>query len=471
MRSVPRAWLPMLFALASLAACDRERRERPPIVLITLDTTRADHLRCYGYARDTSPSLDRLAADGAIFTQAYAVTSWTLPSHASLFTGKFPTAHGAQYDPEGPLSIVQGLDAGQVGAGWDRYRVRPLSEHEITLAGILARQGYATGGVGGGPWLKRVFGLANGFASFDDAEIGSINGRGAESVTKAALEFVDRHRDEPFFLFLNYYDPHPPYVQHPRHLQALVPPGEDPSSWVPLEQQRLLYDAEIRFMDHQIGLVLDRLRELELYDDAWVIAIADHGRLMGERYLGEGELSGHGHSLSQAEIAIPYIVKFPRGEGPRGRIDTPVQQIDVLPMILARLGLPLPPDVQGSNPIDGSSARPVEHPIVAEVYPIEEIAHEQQVDWRASGDWRALIQPPFKLHWSSGGRHALVDLARDPSELGAPLEGEAERASRMRDALTRYIDSLPKPRETSQGGAIDPATADALKKLGYLGDE
>jgi len=126
------------------------------VILITLDTTRADHLSCYGYHRQTSPNLDKLAKESVVYTKAIAPSSWTLPSHASLFTGKFTSSHGAQYDSDGPLHLTDAIHAPKA---WQVYRARGLAQNEITLAEILRKVGYSTGAVVGGPWMKKVFGL------------------------------------------------------------------------------------------------------------------------------------------------------------------------------------------------------------------------------------------------------------------------------------------------------------------------
>ncbi|MFC1657678.1 sulfatase-like hydrolase/transferase, partial [Candidatus Moduliflexota bacterium] len=168
------------------AGCSRRiSRERPNIILITLDTTRRDRLGCYGCTSPTSPVLDKLAGESLLYTRAIAPSNWTLPSHASLFTGKFTASHGARFDPEGPLSLGGHLEGPE--EFWGAFRARGLGEDEETLAAILAAAGYATGGVAAGPWLKRAFGLDRGFSFWDDGQISTENGRTADQVTPAAL--------------------------------------------------------------------------------------------------------------------------------------------------------------------------------------------------------------------------------------------------------------------------------------------
>ena len=167
-------------ATASAVGDASTAAKRPDIVLITLDTTRADHLGAYGYERDTTPHLDRLAVDAAVYQNAYSTTTWTLPSHASLRTGKFPTSHGAMHDAEGPLIRGDAIDGPEF---FTLHRARGISGDETTMADILRAEGYATGAVVAGPWLKRLFGLARGFDHYDDQQISSVRGRLAEQVT------------------------------------------------------------------------------------------------------------------------------------------------------------------------------------------------------------------------------------------------------------------------------------------------
>src|SRR5437867_4158738 len=139
----------LVAGLLACSGCDTPSEHRlRRIILISLDTTRADRLGCYGYGRATSPNLDRLAAESTLYEQAYAPSSWTLPSHASLFTGKYTSCHGAEYDPEGPLRLVDALE--KWDESWSMYRARGLSDDQTTLAQLLGKAGYATGAVVGG---------------------------------------------------------------------------------------------------------------------------------------------------------------------------------------------------------------------------------------------------------------------------------------------------------------------------------
>ena len=182
---------------------------RPPnVLLLSLDTTRADHLSCYGYPRKTSPTIDLLAESGVLYRNAISTSSWTLPAHASMFTGKFVTSHGARKYAEGDRTLDEAFGGGEF---WSHYRVRTISQNEVLLPEILQKAGYSTGAVVAGPWLKKAFGLHRGFDYHDDDNILGLerqHKRLGTEVTSRALDWLTTIGDRPFFLFLNYFDPH-----------------------------------------------------------------------------------------------------------------------------------------------------------------------------------------------------------------------------------------------------------------------
>ncbi len=421
------------------------RLDRPNVLLVTLDTTRADHLGCYGYPRATSPNLDDLAREATVYTRAIAPGTWTLPSHASLFTGKCPASHGVRYDPTGPLMLSSAIPDKPT---FQEYRVRGLAESETTLAALLTRAGYRTGGVAGGPWLKRVFGLANGFESWDDDDIGRISGRLGAGVTASAVRWLES-APEPFFLFLNYFDPHspwsPPAGFADPFLTAPLTPGTPESP----EQLLALYDGEIRYADHQLGEVVATLKRRGLYDRTWIIVTSDHGELIGEH-----GRNGHGDVPYQEVLHVPLISKPVRGDGGVGERSEMVQLTDVLPLVLARLGLPKPEGIQGGIPPD------LGRPIIAESYTLAILYDE--------GDWRAIFDGSRKLMWNSQGRSALYDLATDPHESTNLLPERLEEAATMERAMNDYLAALPRSQANEPLRAVDDATRDALKNLGYL---
>ena len=425
----------------------------PNILLITLDTTRADHLSCYGYDRATSPNLDALALESVVYTHVRSTSSWTLPAHASLFTGKLPPSHGAGLDPEGPLEIAKGFEGPMArDVALQRFRARGLAPDERVLAELLRERGYQTAGVVAGPWLKRVFGLARGFDAWDDAGIKSFDGRSAQQVSNRALVWLHEARVEPFFLFLNYFDPHLPYSPpapysrtffkiEPRDLKRV-----DEAAW-----RAALYDGEILYMDHHLGRLFDGLRELGLYDRTLIVVTGDHGEMLGER-----GMTGHSNYLYEELLRIPMLVKHPLGEVRPRRDGLPLQLHDVFAMILDRVGIPLPENVQGEPPPRLSQPR------FAQVKP--------EFDKLALGSRRAFYDGDLKFIWNSAGSHELFDLEADPEERRNLVQAESAHAERLGRELERFVAALPEPADATPG-EIDAETAEALRGLGYLGEE
>ena len=380
--------------------------------------------------------LDRLCAQAVVYDRAYSTSSWTLPAHASLFTGLHTAAHGATNDPEGPLLLHDVLPEKSA----EGHRVQGLSQQMPTLASLASDAGYATAGFVAGPWMKQAFGLGRGFGLWDDSEIDALNGRRAESLSDAALGWLERGHARPFLLFLNYYDPHSPFDPP----AGWRPPGAPASGQIPdLEQAWSLYDAEIRYMDHHLGRVLDALRGWKLFDDTLILVTADHGELMGEH-----GVAGHGRFLYEEEIRIPFIVKWPHGSRPPGRDPGPIQLTDVPQLLLPAMGLPVPEHARAGRPL------------LAELRPAPQFA--------GRGNWRVLIDGPDKFVWNSKGRHRLYDLSRRAAEETNRIAEHPDKASALESELGRYLATLPKPAVAPSLTPIDEQTRRALEGLGYL---
>lgn len=439
------AWV----ALLGLPGCGAEERSPTPVapanvLLITLDTTRADHLGLYGYARPTSPVLDLLAKESRVYERAYSTSSWTLPAHASLFTGLVPTTHGARKDPEGELILSAEVATPE---SWTIYRANAPREDVPTIAELFTAAGWSTGAIVGGPWMKRPFGLARGFQHYDDDDV-VADGRRGSAITERARAWL-RGAKKPFFLFLNYFDPHTPYGAPASYTKRVLEGRPPPPGLSPDQKQALLYDAEIRYTDDQIGLLLNELRQAGLYDSSWIVVTADHGELLGEH-----GRTGHGLTLDEVLVRVPLIVKPPAGLWPPARIAEPVLLTDIMPMLLDAIGLPIPDGVQGTVP---GRAR---GPIFAEVNPLPAESED--------GDYQAWIEGDWKLLWNSNGRHRLYDLGRDPGESRDLGPDEPARLAEMIDRMNRYVASLPKPDRTRPARPVDKDTAEALRSLGYV---
>jgi arylsulfatase A-like enzyme len=428
----------------------------PDVILVVLDTTRADHLSTYGYGRDTSPNLSKLAEDGMLFTQARSPAAWTLPGHASLFTGMYPSRHGAHL--AGAWLPGESID-GRPNVAF------PLRPEADTMAEVLRDRGYTTGGfVANFSYLYRDWGVAQGFGHYDEApglllrhtphvvrfaqhfvpEFCLKPYRSARQINTEALGWLDRApAGRPVFLFLNYMEPHQPWLApapYDRWSRGL--PHADRLSKknlythavhavAPEEREFITasYDGQLAAMDAALGELFDALRRRGRYENALVIVTADHGE-----FLGDHDQLGHiGRMLYEPVLHVPLVVKFPGAERPRGRETRPVQLVDVLPTVVATAGASLPDGVQGQPLLQ------VSRPSVAE----EEInpflvANYGEVYNRGV---RVLYDGDYKLISTTQGQRMLFDLARDPGELDNLAEREPERTAALLQRLHETLDT------------------------------
>jgi arylsulfatase A-like enzyme len=431
-----------------LSGCSKNHDSNINIVLITIDTVRADHLSCYGYRRRTSPNLDKLAAESVLYSDAISTSSWTLPSHASLFTGKFTSSHGARYDPQGPLYLTDAISGPKA---WRNFRARSLGKDEVTLAQILKQAGYETGALVGGPWLKRIFHLNKGFNYYDDEQISTLNGRLARHITDRAAKWINEIKEKYFFLFLNYFDPHHPYLP-PKNFAGVFLPEiitKRASKKTTIETTIARYDAEILYMDYHIGKFLEQLKAYGLYDNTMIVVVSDHGEMFGKH----GKV-GHGDYLYQELIHVPLFVKYPFSEVSPKQTNVPIQINDIFAVILNRLGIEIPQDTQASMPPQ------IEHPVLAEVFPLEPLSKD--------GHWRAIFDEDYKFIWNSKKNHQLFNLKNDPHENDNLVSLKPNRVKKMLTELNKYLGRLPKPGPPDNVERLDEQTKEALKSLGYV---
>ncbi len=434
----PRVWvlLAAVTAAATLAGGFLLLRKRPAsdaslprsrdnVLLITLDTTRADRLGCYGYAPARTRHLDRLAAEGVRFAAAFSPAPITLPAHASLFTGLNPPSHGVRNNG-------------------NFY----LAERFETLATGLKKQGYRTAAFVSSFILDRRYGLARGFDVYDDA----MQGAQSQVVALEAERRGDRTSRElsrwleaqaapasaPFFVWLHLYDPHEPY--------SPPQPFRDVFASSP-------YDGEIAFDDAIVASVLDKLGQLGLRDRTLVAVIGDHGESLGEH----GEET-HSMFVYEAAIRIPFLLWRP-GVLPAGRVvDEPVRAVDLAPTLLDLLGAPpLPaPDGRSLLPlIRGEETRPVPA-VYAETY-----LPQLYMNW---APLRALRDRRFKL--IEAPRPELYDLDRDPGEernLYAEQPATAQSMRKALEVITRGTDGA------MSVASLDREAMEKLAALGYVG--
>jgi arylsulfatase A-like enzyme/tetratricopeptide (TPR) repeat protein len=409
MSAVNRGWL--LFALA-LAGCKGPApRAGQNVLVITIDTLRADRLGAYGYSRARTPSIDRLASEGVLFEDVVVSIPVTLPSHASLFTGLAPPTHGVR----------------------DNTYFRLDSEAE-TLAELLKARGYETAAFVSAYVLDSSFGLAQGFDVYDDdvptkgETPGTVAERRGEEGRRAFESWIEKRSPErPFFAWLHFFDPHLPYA----------PPAPYPAG----------YDGEVEYADAQVGAALQALERKGLSKNTLVVLTSDHGESLGEH----GERS-HGFFVYDATLRVPLIMKSASSLPSGKRVAAPVRAIDVMPTILEALAIPaggrsLLPLVRGEE-----SESP---PAYAECY-----VSELNFGW---APLVALRDGGYK--YIQAPRPELYDLASDPGETKNLAGEDSDRVERMRQRLSDIVQSIPA--SFSSRSQPDPETVARLRSLGY----
>lgn len=296
-------------------ATPRPGARRPNVLIYLVDTLRADHLGLYGYDQKTSPGLDAWAAGGVVFDRAYAPTSWTRPSVVSLLTGLDAISHGV----EDRLDVIPD-------------EVRLLSER-------LHANGYATFAAVTNPNVLPEWGFARGYERYDDLDsVG--HGTRADAVSDFVVGRMDElARRQPFFFYVHVIDPHAPY-DPPPPFDTRFPPVPA----LPAKLSTGRYDGEVAFVDAQFARIVDALRARGLEDDTMVVFVADHG----EEILDHGGF-GHGSTLFEEVVRVPLVIRFPGGAHAGRRVEALASLIDVTPTILAALGLPPPPDLDGRD--------------------------------------------------------------------------------------------------------------------------
>lgn len=441
-------------------------RTHPPVVLVVLDTVRADHLSLYGYPQDTMPGLTAFAREEAVVVDRPITNAPdSLSAHASLFTGRFPVNHGAHRptldDPDPP----------QFGYA--------LDSSVPTLAERLSRQGYTTLGVSGnfGPVSRELgLGLDRGFQVYRSRPdvacqfvrqspwrpvVRFVNATGtitwlsrcrvryrtADQVTDDAVALVDRVGDSSFFLFVNYMDAHDPYAPP---AQFVAPPSPETS---PSPVAR--YDGELRFLDSHLVRLIERLRQHPSWDEMLMVITSDHGEAFGEH-----DLVGHTSALYDVMIRVPLVLKFPApGTGVGAplagtRLARTMQLVDIAPVVLAHVG------IQGTQGMDGRRLDEAPAPLRAWSYPSMVM---READDQYSRELRSIEEGVWKLIEDDRGRMELYDLQSDPSEIVNLAGQETGRVETMRAQLgPRLVEA---PREPSE---LSEESLDRLRSLGYV---
>jgi arylsulfatase len=458
--------------------------QRPSIILISIDTMRADHLSCYGYKRNTTPHIDQLARESLVLKRAYAPSSWTLPSHASIMTGCYPSMHNAhRAEHTGPP-----------------YYCTKLSDDNVTIAEILTEHGYDTAGIIAGTFCKAFFGLGQGFNVYDD-NLDPFGGeRKAHETNELAFAWLNNRETQfaqqkfllfnftlPVFLFIHYFDPHQCYMP-PAPFDTRYPGRDDAvinaytvasaASYKEKELELLmdvikrkhelslkeknhllsLYDGELSFVDDAVGKLLEKLRELKLFTKSMIIVTSDHGESFGEHHL-----MIHGIALYDDNLRVPLIIKYPAGCKKTGVVNEPVSLVDIFPEILSTVSIPVPENIQGTALQSPEKSRT----IIAENFQDPTWKKRQDLKHLAR-DLKAIYSGDFKYLWASDGRCELYNVSDDPLESANLIDKLPGKAQELNALLERWSSSFTPIEGDKDLPDADQAITDKLRALGYI---
>jgi arylsulfatase A-like enzyme len=477
---------PIISAPATAAAA----ASRPNLILIVMDTVRADHLSVYGYDRDTSPELRKFAQRATLYTHSYSAGDMTLISHASLFTGLYPIHHGAHYMTGAPLG-------------------RPLDNKYQTMAELLAAQGYDTLGiVANDGYVSQEYGLSQGFAVYDQraprtaaraTPMYTLSGRIQEfaadhwptayflrmertagEINRQTGEMLTQYTtsSRPFFLFLNYLDAHTPYVPAPPYDRVF--PGKDPTlnrprldqmRWDMFTQHRPMsqavyrhitsqYDGGIAYLDAQLGKLFSDLERRGVFDNSMIVVTSDHGEAFGKHDI----LNHGGMAVEQSQVFVPLLIKYP-GQKEAQVVQSAVSGVDVLPTALETLRLPVPSGLDGHS-LRQAGAEP-DRAVLSASYPGGTASYINPQ--RFSRTYHAVTMWPFRLVRSSAGSPQMYDLSADPEEDRNIYDPQNPQAHQLDERLSAWLRSaLPTDKNRSK---IDAETQRRLKSLGYIGGQ
>ena len=439
---------PEACTLPSMADRPAARAGAPNVILIAVDTLRADRLGFDGYLPATSPALDRLALESVVFDRAISPAPWTMPAFAGVFTGVHPAALGVEDEPIA------------------------LPPQAVTIAEELVARGYAAAGVISHTFVGADYGFDRSFDFWDQEAARGHAYVSSGRVTDLARMCVDAldETGRPFLLFAHYFDPHYDWVAHPQYT-----PEERPASWIRsagnnigflrwMAEQDLLreadlraleanYDSEIAFTDQAVGALLDHLRDRGVYDDALVIFLADHGESFARR---PDRWLGHTRLLYDELIRVPLLVKLP-GQARTGRVDRLVSTTDVKATVLSAV------DPAAASP--RSLLQQVDAGDAGEASPgpvFSQTGRGNTLNAILLGDWKLIVNP-------SSRAVELYDVRNDPGELDDVSDAQPERVAELRRSLDAWLFEVADAREAFGEGVTPELSEEELERLRALG--
>lgn len=436
-------WFFTLFlTLIFLSSCNRDQPNLKPrnLVLISIDTLRADRLGCYGYPKPTSPALDKIASEGLLFENMYTPSPWTLPAHMSLLTGLYPSRHGVK---SRGTKLPNGVD---------------------TLAEVLSGHGFATAAVINYLYLDQRFGFAKGFDYYKQIPENQTTKGAASTINSLAKKLLLNRPDKPFFFFLHYFDVHSDYTPKDRYKKQFTTPYQgiaDGSTiqlmafrkgLVLLSQKDIqhfsdLYDGEIRQLDDELGKLFLFFKEQGLWEQTLLIVTSDHG----EEFLEHGGVL-HGQTQYQESIHVPMIMHGP-GIPKSKRIEGNSSLVDVMPTVLGMLGIETPDTLDGIDlqPTWGSSETKLPSRFI--------FAEADHHDIK-----RAVFHQHYKLHYDLLTKKSqLYDLTKDPNEKYDLADKDTSAANQLFSQLRQFM------RVENKGQPLEELSSEEINRLKSLG--
>ena len=468
--------------MTSHMSSNKMNKRQPNIVLIVMDAARARSFSCYGYHRPTTPNFEKLAKRSAIYEQAISPAGWSLPAHASIFTGLYPSKHGAH----------------------DQHKY--LSPEYLTMAEILSSVGYHTLSFCYNAYVSHATGLDRGFTEFNrfvhttprrfrkiahkiDSFLALTRGlhdSGARYINKQVNMALRRlyQGPKPFFMFIHYEEPHSPF-RPPHKFNRYLPNGVSQSMAKKINQDRwkyfvnpelmnerdfeiltALYDAEITYLDTKITEIFSWLEELAVLDETMVIITADHGENIGEH-----DMLGHAYCLYDTLLHVPLIIHYPRGMATPGRVRHQVQTLDLLPTIMAMLGEDTSytyKTLQGYNLLSSNrhefTIGEQSHPDLSTFYRRFPGADVSRFD----RELRMIRTEQHKYIWDSRGDHELYDLKADVDEEHNIIAHHPTIVQDLDSKLNNWLSSFEPAAISDDVPEFSEEMKTRLRALGYL---